>query len=127
MAIENVRRFEEKINGDEALQARLKELSDAFDGDRQDPRAVFEAVVAPLATEVGLPYMYDEAVEYVDQRDDEDLTADEAKAVAGGKERGGDMVVCCIIGFGGVRADGCLEEFSGWGVCAGIGAGSLVL
>ena len=118
MAIENGRRFEEKSNGDEALQARLKELSDAFDGDRQDPRAVFEAVVAPLATEVGLPYMYDEAVEYVDQRDDEDLTADEAKAVAGG------WVACVIVGFGGLEADTCGgNEWTGAAACAGLGVG----
>ena len=100
MAIENVRRFEEKINGDEALQARLKELSDAFDGDRQDPRAVFEAV------------------EYVDQRDDEDLTADEAKAVAGG------WVACVIVGFGGLEADTCGgNEWTGAAACAGLGVG----
>lgn len=126
MTIENVRRFEEKINGDEALQARLKELSDAFDGDRQDPRAVFEAVVALLAAEAGLPYTYDEAVEYVDQRDDdEDLTADEARAVAGGKDI---EVFCFIIGGGSDKTGWCdWSSDSGFAACNVIGVGSLYL
>lgn len=116
MALENVRKFEEKINGDEALQARLRELSDAFDGDKGDSRAVFDAVVAPLAAEAGLPYTYDEALEYVAQKgDEEDISADDLKATAGGFD------VCFVVGFGEVGAD---AEFMGSVVaCAGIGAG----
>ena len=72
MSLENVRKFEEKLSGDEALKARLKELSETFDGDRQDERAAFEAIISPLAEEVGLPYTYDEAVGYVAQRDDDE-------------------------------------------------------
>lgn len=67
---------------------------------------------------IGLPYTYDEAVEYVDQRDDEDLTADEAKAVAGG------WVACVIVGFGGLEADTCGgNEWTGAAACAGLGVG----
>ena len=118
MALENVRKFEELINGDEALQARLRELTECFDGDSRDPRAVFEAVVSPLAAEAGLPYTYDEAFEYVEQKDDdEDLTADEVKAVAGG------YTACGIIGFGDVDANACAGEYVGAGACAGIGIG----
>lgn len=122
MAIENVRKFEERISGDEALQARLQELAEAFDGDKQDAKALFEAVVAPLAAEAGLPYTYDEAVEYVAQKDDdEDLTADEAKAVAGGWSD-----ACAFVGFGDVNADACFDNMAGYNACAGIGVGFAV-
>lgn len=121
MAIENVRKFEEKINEDEALQARFQELADAFDGDKQDEKALFDAVVAPLATEAGLPYTYDEALEYVTQRgDDEDLDADEAKAAAGG------IIESGCIGFGmGMTANACSEEQLGANACYIIGIGGL--
>lgn len=119
MAIENVRKLDERINGDESLQARLQELAEAFDGDREDPRAVFEAVVSPLAEEVGLPYTYDEALEYVDQGDDEDISADELKAAAGGVRD-----VCFVVGFGEVAAD---IDLACGAACAGIGVGVAVI
>lgn len=119
MSQENVRKFEERLRDDEALQVRLKELADAFDGDKNDPKAVFEAVVTPLAAEAGLPHTYDEALECVAQRDDdEDLTADEVKAAAGGWSD-----LCAFVGFGDVNADACFDDVAGYNACAGIGVG----
>lgn len=121
MALENVRKFEEKISGDEALQAKLQELAEAFDGDKEDARAIFDAVVSPVAAEVGLPYTYDEAVECAAQKDDEDLDADEVKAVAGGISD-----FCFIVGGGKVDAEACAgSEYRGANACAYVGVGFL--
>lgn len=128
MAIENVREFEERLRGDEALQTRLRELAKAFEGDRQDERALFEAVVAPAAAEVGLPHTYDEALEYMAQKgDDEDISADEAKAVAAGERANPNWADMCIfLGFGDVNANACAyPEDIGANACAGIGVGML--
>ena len=118
MSLENVRQFEEMLIGDEALQARLRELSGAFGGDGQDARALFETVVAPLAEEVGLPYTYDEALEVLPQQSDDDLGADEARAVAAGTGAG-----CLFIGVGGTTANACSDDESGINACFGLGLG----
>ncbi|MCR4870153.1 MAG: hypothetical protein K5859_02515 [Atopobiaceae bacterium] len=81
MAVENVLKFGELIKGDEALQAKMKEASEAFAGDSTDEKAVFEAVVAPLAAEVGLPFTYEEVAELAAAQEIDDSDLD---AVAGG-------------------------------------------
>ena len=126
MSLENVRKLEEMLNKDEAMRERLKELSEAYDGDKEDERAVFDAVIYPLAEEVGLPYTYDEVIEYAQQKDDdEDLTADEASAVAGGKDI---EVFCFIIGGGSDKTGWCdWSSDSGFAACNVIGVGSLYL
>ena len=43
----NVQKFEELLSSDEALQAKMRELVDAYNGDGGDERAFFEAVMAP--------------------------------------------------------------------------------
>ena len=49
MSVENVGKFEELLRSDEGLQAKLREATEAYQGDRADGRAIFEAVLAPLA------------------------------------------------------------------------------
>ena len=62
MAQENVAKLVELIRSDEALQAKLKEAFEAYDGPKDDERAVFEATIAPIAAEAGLPCTYEEGL-----------------------------------------------------------------
>lgn len=58
-------------------------------GDKGDERAVFEAVVAPIAAEVGLPFTFEDVVAASASRELDDTELD---AVAGGDS------FCYIIG-----------------------------
>ena len=64
MAQENVARFEERLSSDEALQAQLKELGEAYDGPADDEQAIFDATLGQLAGGVGLPFSLEEARSY---------------------------------------------------------------
>lgn len=121
MSRENVYQFETLLNEDGSVRERLKELAEAYGGDREDERAVFEAVIAPLAEEVGLPYTYDEVIEFAREKDDdEDLTPDELKAMSGGS-------YCVSLGFNDqVSADACNMESIGACACAYAGVGILL-
>ena len=88
MALENVARFEELLRTDEALKAKLDAAAAAFEGEATD-EAVFEAVIAPLAAEAGLPFTYAEGKEGFSAKE---LADSELEAVAGG---GG---FCYLIG-----------------------------
>ena len=110
MAIENVSKFEKLLREDEALQAKMEAAYKAFDGDKSDEKAVFDATVAPLAAEVGLPYTFEEAVESTEVRD---LDDSELEAVAGGSW-------CIIIGGGTNRESNTVDTENGVGV-TGIG------
>jgi hypothetical protein len=80
MAVENASKFEKLLREDEALQAKMEAALKAFDGDKSDEKAVFDATVAPLAAEAGLPYTFEEAVESTEARELDDSELD---AVAG--------------------------------------------
>ena len=82
MANENVARFEELLKNDEALQEKLNELSKAYEGDKEDEQAIFEATVGKLAEEAGLPFTLEEAREAVFAG--RELGDAELDAVAGG-------------------------------------------
>ena len=69
MARDNVIKFEELLREDEALRAKLEAATAAYVGDKSDEKAVFEAVVAPLAADAGLPYTYEEGKEASFRRD----------------------------------------------------------
>ena len=88
MALENVKKFEELLKTDEGLQAKLKELSGAYAGDMTDEKAMFEATIAKVAAEAGLPFTLDEAIEAVAEQE---LSDAELDAVAGGS-------VCYFVG-----------------------------
>lgn len=113
----NVERFEELLRSDEELQAKLRAATEAYEGDKADERALFDAVVVPLAAEAGLPFTYDEAREVA--LDDSNL-----ETVVGGTDSNyGEPDGRCIIlgiGFGG---DSCANERFGAGGCVGIGIG----
>ena len=62
MAQENIQRFEELLRGSGELQAELGELVKSYEGDRDDPKEVFDATLGKVAGGVGLAFSYDEAL-----------------------------------------------------------------
>lgn len=82
MSLENVMRFEDLLRSDETLQAKLKEAKETFDTEGADERAIFDALVAPLADEVGLPFTYEEGKDFAG--DSVELSDEELDAVSGG-------------------------------------------
>ena len=118
MAAENAIKFEKLLREDEALQAKMEAALKAFDGDRSDEKAVFDATVAPLAAEAGLPYTFEEAAESTQERE---LDDDELDAVAGGSW-------CFIIGGGHDRDSNTVDTengvgVTGFGTCEYVGIG----
>ena len=54
MSQENAKKFMELINSENgSLSDKLKSRLDNFNGDKKDEKAVFEAVLAPVAKEAG--------------------------------------------------------------------------
>ena len=117
MAIANAEKFEELLRSSEELQARLRAATEAYASDKADERAVFEAVIAPLAAELGLPFTLEEASEHaasIRSLDDAELDS-----IAGG-----DFSYCFIIG-GNDDPDAwaCAHGDFGVGACSFIGIG----
>ncbi|MBE6480289.1 MAG: hypothetical protein IJI88_00750 [Atopobiaceae bacterium] len=118
MAAENAIKFEKLLSEDAALQAKMEAALKAFDGDKSDEKAVFDATVAPLAAEVGLPYTFEEAVASTQARELDDA---ELEAVAGGSW-------CIIIGGGHDNDSNTVETengvgVTGFGTCEYVGIG----
>ncbi len=82
MAAENIGKLEELLKEDEAVQARLNELAQAYDGDRNDEKALFEATFVVLAEEVGLPFTVEEVAKAM--AEGRELDDAELDSVAGG-------------------------------------------
>ena len=121
MSLENVGKFQELLNSDEALQAKFRAAAEACAAEEKDELASFEAVVAPLAGELGLPFTYDEAKQYA--LGNSDLTDEQLDSVNGG------WTFCICGGYGsGVDAKAKCDDFggSGWGWCAVAGVGLLL-
>jgi hypothetical protein len=115
----NVERFEELLRSDEALQEKMRSATEAYEGDKADECAVFEAVVVPLAAEVGLPFTFEEAKGFV--AESEQLDLDDLDEVAGG--------VSFCIGVGGgdnPGADACEHTAAGANACGYVGVGVLL-
>ena len=110
MASENVARFEELLKGDAALQAKLQELATAFEGDKTNEQAVFDATIGKLAAEAGLPFTLEEGREFAAAG--RELGDAELEAVAGGGW-------CYAIGGTGGAEAGC-DITSGY-ACAYLG------
>ena len=118
MAAENASKFEKLLREDEALRAKMEAAFKAFEGDTSDEKAVFDATVAPLAAEAGLPYTFEEAVESTQTRELDDA---ELEAVAGGSW-------CIIIGGGHDRDSNTVDTengvgVTGFGTCEYVGIG----
>lgn len=118
MAAENVSKFEQLLREDGVLRAKMEAALKAFDGDKGDEKAIFDATIAPLAAEAGLPYTFEEAVESTHARELDDA---ELEAVAGGSW-------CFIIGGGHDNESNTVETengvgVTGFGTCDYIGIG----
>jgi hypothetical protein len=116
MAKENVGKFYDKLAQDAALAAKLNEMDKNFaekNGTSADDAAMrekaVEAIIIPLAKEVGLPFTLEELKEYEqDQMKNMTLSEDELDQVAGGrgKPRPEDKgkpsykAACAIVGVG---------------------------
>ena len=93
----------------------MRELVDTYDGDKGDERAFFEAVMAPLSQETGLPFTFEEGKQYVSS--ERELDDAELDAVAGGSG-------CWLIGgSNGPDADARSEDVYGANACAYVGVG----
>ena len=97
MAKENVGKFYDKLQEDVALAEKLNALDKDFaeknEGSADDiamrEKAV-EAIIIPLAKEVGLPFTLEELKEYEqEQAKNMNLSEDELDQVAGGRMKGG--------------------------------------
>ena len=128
MAQENVKKFMELLKRDEELQKKVKEATEAYTGDKTDEKAVFDAVLAPIAKEAGYEFSFEDAEELAKTSGDDELSDDEAAAVAGGGWRSN---ACFVVGFT-VDTDSweVVDEkmvgkciYSGAAACKGVGVG----
>lgn len=89
---DKVKQLQETLDNNDELRWRLNESVAAFNGDKSDNRAVFEAIIAPIAWEAGIALTYDEVIAVA--KDGAELTDDELDAVAGGVGSVYQRVVC---------------------------------
>ena len=120
MAKANAAKFYEKLQNDAALAEKLNALDKDFaekNGTSADDAAMrekaAEAIILPLAQEVGLPFTLDELKEYEqEQLKGLNLSEDELEQVAGGvpkntNSRNGVNACAYIgVGFGRTKKDG---------------------
>ncbi len=79
---DNPIRFKQLLETTPALKAELQEAARSYEGDRTDDRAVFDAVIAPLAASLGVPFTYGEALEAI--REVRELSDEELEGMVGG-------------------------------------------
>ena len=106
MAQETAKKFMDQLAGDKALQEKLAAAAAAFAGDKSDEKAVFEAVLAPIAKEAGFEFSYEDTVAAANASGE--LSDDELDQVAGGAK-------CFVIGFGN-------SDYKT--MCKGVGVGT---
>ena len=124
MAKENVGKFYDKLAQDAALAEKLNALDKDFaekNGASTDDAAMrekaVEAIIIPMAEEVGLPFTLEELKEYEqEQLKEMNLSEDELDQVAGGKRKyhgpaannskGGALCAFLGVGFGKTERKG---------------------
>lgn len=112
MTNDEMKNFEALLRSDEGVQAKLRAAVDAYDGDKADDQALFEATIGKVAEELGLSLSYEEAKAYAGKMtalDDVELDA-----VAGGGS-------CYFIGGSKKPEAGHCDPETGSGACAYIG------
>ncbi len=125
MSKENVMKFEEKVMQDESLQEKIEAAAKAYDGDKTDEKAVFDAVLAPIAKDAGLDFTYDEVMEVRKAASEGELDVSEMKSIAGGSIK--DIWGACFaigIGVGAAASDSDGKDGAGMSACFGIGIGA---
>ena len=112
MAKENVGKFYDKLAQDAALAEKLnaldKKFADTNEGSADDiamREKAAEAIIIPMAQEVGLPFTLDELKEYEqEQLKEMNLSEDELDQVAGGHSGGHGQNGGGLDGFNGINA-----------------------
>ena len=95
--MDNVKKFIEQLKTDAELQKKVKAAQDAYKGDANDEAKMVEAVLAPIAKEVGLPFSVADFNAYKDAKTSEgEASDDELAAVAGGGT--------CVFAIGSVKS-----------------------
>lgn len=92
MSQENAKRFMELMNEDEGIQKKVREATESYIGEKPDEKALFNAVIAPVAKEAGLEFTFEDAAELA-KSSEEELSEDELSSVAGGASG-----ICAVIG-----------------------------
>ena len=120
----NVKKFLDAVNNDEALQKKVTQTLQAYTGEKTD-KAVWEAVLQPLAREAGCDIPFEAFQAYAEEKKGvQELSPDEfAQVAGGGHDNGGGIGItgCKVFGFGlGISAGsesgaGCLFIGLGWG------------
>ena len=111
MAQENARKFLELMRSNEELQQKVNAATEAYIGDKMDEKALFEAVIAPVAKEAGLDFGFDDMKAFAD----EELTEEELTEAAGG------LAVCSTLGVGTGKSSKASK--GGIGICKYVGIG----
>ena len=134
---ENIQKFSELVKKDETVQKKLKAAMEAYTGE-QTEEAVFNHVLVPIAEEYGMPATYDEFRAFMESITDEEMTGDELRQVAGGRNKGVGASICAAaigLGIGVINPNAGKDDpctiCTGFGIgngataCMGIGTGSV--
>ena len=113
MANEKLAKLEELLRSDDAIQAKIQELTTSFEGDLKDDKALFEATIGKVAEELGLPVSYEEATEFA--APERALDDTELDAVAGGSG------FCYVVGGSDDVEMGCQDAEAIGYMCAYVG------
>ena len=98
------------------LRDKVKSGLDGYSGDKNDEKAVLEAVLAPVAKEAGFDFTYEDMAKLAASSGDDELSEEELTAAVGG------WAFCIGIGFGkGITT---VEDTDkGYVMCSVIGYG----
>ena len=112
----DIKEFVEMIKNDTAVQEKIKKAVEGYTGDKTD-EAVWEAVLAPIASEAGFDVTLNDYMAYVDEiKASGELSDDEMAQIAGGAG------FCFLIGGSG-GAEASARKRDGCGACAFLGVG----
>ena len=89
---EGILKFRELMQTDKAFQSKLEAALENYKGEKTE-KAVFEAVLTPLAQEYGISATFEE---YLDAISDQELSLDELNQVAGGTAKTNN---CSVVGL----------------------------
>lgn len=125
---DNPTKFKKLIEDDPSIRAEMQAAARSYVGDRDDDRAVFAAVVAPVAAAHGMPFTYEEALDAMREEGVMELSDDDLDGIAGGigvwhRVVAGALVTTMAIGAvstiamaggrGGGNAPSVVQEYAG--------------
>ena len=105
------------INGDAAVQEKIKSAAESFSGEKTDG-VVWSEILAPVAAEKGFDITFDDYKAYVDGLNkSHELSMEEMENVAGG------IFTFCIIIGGSSEKVAQADPEGGVGACYYVGVG----